>query len=105
MRSTAKAAIETSKYLGGDEENTHKVKGLDFALLTKAKMKILKEEREAEEKKKEKEEHQQQEEATNNTQLVCTNWYINIHLIFSHHYILYLSYFHIFLNFLIVLIW
>jgi hypothetical protein len=71
QHSTAKAAIETSKYLGGDEENTHKVKGLDFALLTKAKMKILKEEREVEEKKKEKEENQQAEDA-NTTQLVLS---------------------------------
>lgn len=47
--------IEQSKVYGGDEETTHKVKGLDFALLTKAKMKILKEEREMEEKKKEME--------------------------------------------------
>jgi hypothetical protein len=45
--------IEKSKIYGGDEETTHKVKGLDFALLTKAKMKIMKEEKEAEEKKKE----------------------------------------------------
>ena len=29
--------IETSKYLGGDERNTHRVKGLDFALLQKVR--------------------------------------------------------------------
>jgi hypothetical protein len=72
QHSSAKAAIETSKYLGGDEENTHKVKGLDFALLTKAKMKILKEEREVEEKKKEIEENHQEEAAANSTQLVLS---------------------------------
>jgi len=45
--------MEQSKVLGGDEETTHKVLGLDYSLLTKSKMKILKEEREMEEKKKE----------------------------------------------------
>jgi hypothetical protein len=33
--------IQESKYLGGDMEHTHLVKGLDFALLQKVRMRIL----------------------------------------------------------------
>ena len=32
-----KLSVEKSKYLGGDEEHTHLVKGLDFALLAKVR--------------------------------------------------------------------
>ena len=35
-----KQAIENSKYLGGDMEHTHLVKGLDFALLQKVRAEI-----------------------------------------------------------------
>lgn len=34
-----KKLIEESKYLGGDMEHTHLVKGLDYALLQKVKTK------------------------------------------------------------------
>lgn len=50
--------VEEQGDYGGDEETTHMVKGLDFALLAKAKMKILKEERENEEKQREEDAHQ-----------------------------------------------
>lgn len=35
-----KQAIEKSKFLGGDVEHTHLVKGLDFALLQKVRSEI-----------------------------------------------------------------
>lgn len=44
--------IERSKYLGGDVEHTHLVKGLDFALLEKVKSDISRKEREEEERRK-----------------------------------------------------
>jgi len=63
-QSTSRVDIEKSKDYGGDEDTTHKVKGLDFALLTKSKMRIMKEEREAEEKKKEAQVIKQEEKVT-----------------------------------------
>lgn len=39
-------AIEQSKYLGGDMEHTHLVKGLDFALLNRIRSELEKEKRE-----------------------------------------------------------
>lgn len=41
-----KKVIEESKYLGGDMEHTHLVKGLDYALLQKVRSEILSKERE-----------------------------------------------------------
>src|SRR5947207_15890513 len=38
----AKLVYEQSKYLGGDTEHTHLVKGLDFALLNKVRNEIQK---------------------------------------------------------------
>lgn len=58
-----KQIIQESKYLGGDMEHTHLVKGLDYALLEKVRAEITSKEREEEEElekaltqKKEKEE-------------------------------------------------
>eukprot|EP00920_Eleutheroschizon_duboscqi_P026748 GHVT01065563.1.p1 GENE.GHVT01065563.1~~GHVT01065563.1.p1 ORF type:complete len:490 (+),score=145.54 GHVT01065563.1:876-2345(+) len=45
--------MEESKYLGGDVEHTHLVKGLDFALLTKVRSELGKEAVETEKKSKE----------------------------------------------------
>jgi IK cytokine len=51
-----KLTIENSKFLGGDMQHTHLVKGLDYALLTKVKSEMQQKEREEQEKKaKEKE--------------------------------------------------
>jgi hypothetical protein len=58
---------EYAEEQGGDEETTHMVKGLDFALLAKMKMKLLKEERETEDKKKEA----QATQAAENKNQVC----------------------------------
>jgi len=44
---TRKAIIEKSKFLGGDMEHTHLVKGLDFALLNRVKVEISVEEKHA----------------------------------------------------------
>ncbi|XP_033106912.1 protein Red-like [Anneissia japonica] len=44
-----KQLIEESKYLGGDMEHTHLVKGLDYALLQKVRAEITHKEREEEE--------------------------------------------------------
>lgn len=41
--------IQESKYLGGDMEHTHLVKGLDYALLEKVKAEITSKEVEEEE--------------------------------------------------------
>ncbi|KFG46347.1 RED family protein N-terminal region protein, partial [Toxoplasma gondii GAB2-2007-GAL-DOM2] len=49
-------SIEESKYLGGDVEHTHLVKGLDFALLSKVRSEL--------EKEALKKEQSQQEEAS-----------------------------------------
>lgn len=38
--------IQESKFLGGDMEHTHLVKGLDFALLQKVRSEIMSKERE-----------------------------------------------------------
>jgi len=35
-----KLVIQESKYLGGDMEHTHLVKGLDYALLEKASLNV-----------------------------------------------------------------
>jgi len=45
-------SIEETKYLGGDMEHTHLVKGLDFALLNKVQGDIEEEEREREKREK-----------------------------------------------------
>lgn len=37
-----KLSIEKSKYLGGDVEHTHLVKGLDYALLNKIRSEMVK---------------------------------------------------------------
>jgi IK cytokine len=47
--------IGESKFLGGDLEHTHLVKGLDYALLNKVKSEIEAQEREKERKDKEAE--------------------------------------------------
>ena len=57
--------IEESKYLGGDLEHTHLVKGLDYALLHKIKAELDKSEvgdEEQVEENKEKEEKQSEDE-------------------------------------------
>lgn len=41
--------IQESKFLGGDMEHTHLVKGLDFALLQKVRAEIASKEKEEEE--------------------------------------------------------
>lgn len=41
----AEVSVEQSKYLGGDLEHTHLVKGLDFALLNKVRTEITKQQR------------------------------------------------------------
>src|SRR5271163_923532 len=43
-----KKVIQESKYLGGDMEHTHLVKGLDYALLEKVKAEITNKEEEEE---------------------------------------------------------
>lgn len=48
--------VERSKYLGGDAEHTHLVKGLDYALLERVKADIARKEREEEEERKRREE-------------------------------------------------
>ena len=54
--------IQESKYLGGDMEHTHLVKGLDFALLQKVRSEILNREK-VEKEKKEQEEIEIDEES------------------------------------------
>ena len=46
-----KKAIQDSKFLGGDIEHTHLVKGLDYALLAKKRQEMAEEEKEKEEEK------------------------------------------------------
>ena len=46
--------MQESKFLGGDMEHTHLVKGLDFALLQKVRSEIHNIEREDDEEKKER---------------------------------------------------
>lgn len=58
-----KQLIQESKYLGGDMEHTHLVKGLDYALLQKIKVEIqTKEDEERYRKLKEEEEAKKEEE-------------------------------------------
>ena len=45
--------IQESKYLGGDMEHTHLVKGLDFALLQKVRSEIATRENEEEDEEEE----------------------------------------------------
>ena len=47
--------IQESKYLGGDMEHTHLVKGLDFALLQKVRSEIVNREKIEKEKKEQEE--------------------------------------------------
>uniref|UniRef100_A0A915HIK0 Protein Red n=1 Tax=Romanomermis culicivorax TaxID=13658 RepID=A0A915HIK0_ROMCU len=47
-----KKIIEESKYLGGDMEHTHLVKGLDYALLQKVRSEILSKEKESDDLEK-----------------------------------------------------
>ena len=51
-------SIEQSKFLGGDLEHTHLVKGLDYALLKKERARIQK--TESENAKKEQQRHEKQ---------------------------------------------
>ncbi len=41
MAERRKVAIQESKFLGGDMEHTHLVKGLDYALLQKVRVSLL----------------------------------------------------------------
>ncbi|CAG2102268.1 unnamed protein product, partial [Medioppia subpectinata] len=56
-----KKVIQESKYLGGDMEHTHLVKGLDYALLHKVKAEITHKETEADEDDDEEEEREANE--------------------------------------------
>ena len=53
--------IQESKYLGGDMEHTHLVKGLDFALLQKVRSEIINREKVEETDVKEKEEEAEED--------------------------------------------
>lgn len=53
-------SVEESKYLGGDIEHTHLVKGLDYALLEKARSEIAEEQK----KKKQLEKTKQEKESS-----------------------------------------
>ena len=53
--------VEESKYLGGDMEHTHLVKGLDFALLAKIRSEM--EDKEPEVSRKQKSDHRKESEA------------------------------------------
>jgi len=53
--------IQESKYLGGDMEHTHLVKGLDFALLQKVRSEIVHREAEAEEEQNEEEDGEEKD--------------------------------------------
>merc|ERR1719309_78465 len=53
--------IQESKYLGGDMEHTHLVKGLDFALLQKVRSEIVHREAEAEEDQNEEEDEEEKD--------------------------------------------
>ena len=55
-------SVEKSKYLGGDEEHTHLVKGLDFALLAKVKSEMVHEEEKKKMEVKEKEKRAEEKE-------------------------------------------
>ncbi|CAG2178546.1 unnamed protein product, partial [Oppiella nova] len=56
-----KKVIQESKYLGGDMEHTHLVKGLDYALLHKVKAEITSKEREDDVENEANEEEEEQE--------------------------------------------
>ena len=56
------AEINRSKYLGGDTEHTHLVKGLDFALLERVKSDIAKKEQEEEERRRREREKAEEEQ-------------------------------------------
>lgn len=70
-------AIQESKFLGGDMEHTHLVKGLDFALLQKVRSEIAEEDEEDEElnvkkvksKQKDKEENDNEDEVEFTTKI------------------------------------
>eukprot|EP00960_Hanusia_phi_P039912 754141-Hanusia_phi.AAC.2 len=57
-------SVEESKYLGGDMEHTHLVKGLDFALLAKMRSEMQTAEQDEEEKREEREANAQKVEVT-----------------------------------------
>lgn len=68
--------IERSKYLGGDLEHTHLVRGLDYALLAKVKAQIAREEKEKEleaKKKAEMEEKQKTSATAGFSQLISSH--------------------------------
>ena len=56
--------VEESKYLGGDMEHTHLVKGLDFALLAKMRSEMQTAEQDEEAKREEMEANAQKVEVT-----------------------------------------
>jgi IK cytokine len=53
--------IEESKYLGGDLEHTHLVKGLDYALLQKVKAEIEKKESELDDEERNEVDEEQED--------------------------------------------
>ncbi|KAI7901911.1 RED-like protein N-terminal region-domain-containing protein [Cokeromyces recurvatus] len=57
----AKTLYEQSKYLGGDVDHTHLVKGLDYALLRKVKNDLLKQQQQQQQKKDEESGEQEED--------------------------------------------
>lgn len=58
-----KQMIQESKFLGGDMEHTHLVKGLDYALLQKVRSEIITKEQVQEQEKQDEEAEKEEEEA------------------------------------------
>ncbi|CAJ0766070.1 4251_t:CDS:2 [Entrophospora sp. SA101] len=75
----AKLAYEQSKYLGGDAEHTHLVKGLDYALLTKLRNEMYKGENEVIEEESEMNLLQQIQEESEDTPRIKSKLAQNIY--------------------------
>ncbi|CAG8527952.1 7170_t:CDS:2 [Paraglomus occultum] len=74
----SKTVYEQSKYLGGDTEHTHLVKGLDFALLTKVRNELSKEGRGSEDEDT-KRELEKLEEETQEVPRITSKLAINLY--------------------------
>lgn len=80
----AEVAVDQSKYLGGDLEHTHLVKGLDFALLSKVRGELNKQQK-VDELQQQRAERKQQKKRSFETVVARRVWNTVVETLHPHH--------------------
>jgi len=80
----AEIAVDQSKYLGGDLEHTHLVKGLDFSLLSKVRSELNKQQKK-DELKQQSAEKKQQKKRSFETVIARRVWSTVVETLHPHH--------------------